>query len=123
MYNQVSATDQQLVPAEQNHGGRLTLKYDDPNAGLRVKLKASYSHDHADSAYFSLLQHVCANAATSTGPFGPNAFTPYDNCKADLYSFGAPNSLPYSATGNFSPTNVAIWNTNTPNPIFKNGQP
>jgi iron complex outermembrane receptor protein len=105
-------------PAEDDNGGRLTLKYDNPDIGLRVKFKAAYTHDRLNVSYVDTEQQVCA------GPPNPNPIFKYDNCTLDLYSYGTQRSLPYSATANFSYGAAGTgFATNMPYPMFKDGQP
>jgi outer membrane receptor protein involved in Fe transport len=115
LYSPNPANPAHRVPAEDDNGGRLTLKYDNPDVGLRVKFKASYTHDSLNIAYFEFNQQVCA------GPTNPSKFLPYDNCRLDLNTAGLPNGLPYSSTANFAPGGAGFL-TNTPEPIFKDGK-
>jgi outer membrane receptor protein involved in Fe transport len=115
LYNPNPTNPAHRLPADDSDGARLTLKYDNPDIGLRVKFKASYAYDHLNIAEYEFNQQVCA------GPVNPNPFFPYDNCKVDLYTAGNPNGLPYSATADFSPGGPGFL-TNTPFPLFKDGK-
>jgi outer membrane receptor protein involved in Fe transport len=115
LYNPNPANPAQRLPAETDNGARLTLKYDDPDIGLRVKFKAAYTYDSLNIAEYEFNQELCA------GPVNPSPFLPYDNCKLDLYTGGLPNGKPYSATADFSLGGPGFL-TNTPAPLFKDGK-
>jgi outer membrane receptor protein involved in Fe transport len=104
------------LPAEENDGGRLTLKYDNPDVGLRVKLKGSFTHDTLNVWEGEFNQGGCALTGT-TVPIQ----TTYDNCKPDRYNGGFAAGLPYNPNANFA-FGSPDYQSYTMGQSFRNGQ-
>jgi outer membrane receptor protein involved in Fe transport len=114
--NPNSANPAQRVPGETDNGFRGTIKYDNPDVGLRIKLKGGATDDEKNTDFTGLLQTICA---TGINPIA--IYTPYDDCKVDKTTQGEPGALPYGANTDFSFGSPAFA-TNTPDPIFRDGK-
>jgi iron complex outermembrane receptor protein len=81
------------APHAEDYGGRITLKYDDADNGLDIKLKGAFTKSRIDGGtQASLNQAVCNPLQT------PPAAFPFDNCKLDNINQGFPPGMPYSAS-------------------------
>jgi len=109
---------QRRVPEQTNDGGRLTLKYDNPDVGLRVKFKASFTKDSGKFWQGSLNQSIACPPGGNLTPI----FSAYDDCRGNTTASGEPVGLPYNPNGDFSAFNNAAFATGTPHPIYKDGK-
>jgi iron complex outermembrane receptor protein len=117
-YNPNPNNPKHRLPESTDDGFRGTLKYDNPDTGLRIKFKGSYSNHTQNVENPEITQSVCSTGVNTVTP-GLGA---YDNCKVDQYTSGLPSSLPYSPTANFSPFNQTAFNSFTPDPVFRDGK-
>jgi iron complex outermembrane receptor protein len=118
LYNKNPGSPAPRLPADDDSGGRLTLKYDNPDIGLRVNFKASYTYDYVQAASIDLQNYVCSG---TTNPLA--RFAPYDDCTANTTTVSLAGSKPYSATADFNHNGGSGFLTNTPQPLFKDGKP
>src|SRR5262249_28814125 len=74
------------VPGIEANGARMTLKYNDPDTGLRVKLKTSFTHDQVNTWFSALNQQVCPEKRIggTTIPF----YTQYALCQLSHFTQG-----------------------------------
>jgi outer membrane receptor protein involved in Fe transport len=109
------------VPGSDNNGGRLTLKYDDPDVGLRIKFKGSFTDDQLHTWYSGMNQLICP-AGVSLIPI----YSLYTKCKLGHYTQGNPDGLPYRPDlvfGNANtPENNAAFAVGSPIPGFRDGK-
>ena len=108
------------TPQGEEYAGRIYLKYDDPDIGLRVKLKFDVSHFEFSNAWLGNQQNQVCPGRTVT----PNATyaAAGDDCKLNLIFQGNPDPKPYSATADFSPGSAAFASF-YPAPEYGNGAP
>jgi outer membrane receptor protein involved in Fe transport len=80
------------IPGGDENSGRITLKYDDPDIGLRANLKGTVVSEFLNANSASMEQGLCTlSYYQKNGPYIGN----YDDCKADNIAVGAPDPLPY----------------------------
>ena len=88
-----SPNTEHRVPDGDDEGGRLTLKWDDPDTGFRAKLKVSTTHESDTAGGGTMNQGF--NCVSGTRQITYFAF---DDCKLDKYNQGPVNSEPYNAS-------------------------
>jgi iron complex outermembrane receptor protein len=107
------------VPNGHDSGGRVKLKYDDPDIGLRIKL--AYTKARTDTNMWSgdSGQRVCSGAGAQDAAYA------YDNCKLDKFTQGSPRPPRYVADPTWlslaSFGNTALFNAGVPDPLFNRG--
>jgi outer membrane receptor protein involved in Fe transport len=125
LYNPNPYNTAHRVPAIDQNGLRATIKFDNPDVGLRVRFKAGTTHDSYNGYNVELQEQICP------GPVNPiTGFAPYSPCKIGKVTEGIPPGLPYSATANFAPflftpTGLAsnpAFASFAPTPDFGNGK-
>lgn len=104
------------VPDGSSNGARLTLKYDDPDIGLRANLKSSLNvvDDNFASEYTH--QDICRNGTSSIPQY--NVYP--TRCKFNAYTDGDPNPMPY-ASGPYPAFDPAALANSWPDPLYRNG--
>jgi iron complex outermembrane receptor protein len=109
---------QRRIPDGDSEGARITLAYDDPDIGLRAKLKigVTKSNDHGEQ------QAIRQFAACPLGR-PQNSFFQYDDCKLDKYTLGETRFAPYNPNVDWihSAGNTAAFATGTPFPETRDG--
>jgi len=105
----------------EDNGGRLTLKYDDKDAGLTVKLKVAHLSRYSDATSGSQDQGVCTGATRQKAQFK------YENCKLDNRSGSPDDFKAYNGNIDWSPNGgtfgTAALSLNSPVAVFGNGTP
>ena len=120
LYNNNPYTAHHRVPGGETDGARLTLRYDDPNAGLRVNLKLATLYNYVNVSPSGVDQGVCTGPTRQkNGPFGY-----MDNCRTDHILDGAADPFPYNPNVNWpgSYGNTAAFASGAPSPLFRNGE-
>jgi iron complex outermembrane receptor protein len=92
LINPNPAAKTRRLPGQEDNGARLTLKYDDPDVGLRVKFKASVLQTSQKNAVGAAQQNICT---LPTAQKNGNTVGYYDNCKLDSITLGMPDTPPY----------------------------
>jgi outer membrane receptor protein involved in Fe transport len=113
------------VVGSDDNGGRLTLKYNDPDTGFRAKLKVSFTDYSSTSWSSSTNQQICpqAGVGNTTIPF----YNLYAPCKLSHFTQGTPDGAPYRPDlvfGNAdTPENNAAFAVGSPYPGAGDGTP
>ena len=105
------------LPIQDEYGGRLTLKYDDPDTGLRANLKIFASHVDSNWWAADRAQNSCALGDRPTRA----EYVPFDNCVLDDVNQGGLLGLPY-IPGDYS-IGSPLFATGSPDPVFRDGVP
>ena len=103
------------LPNEDDDGGRLTLKYVQPEVGLQAKFKVFFSGLDQNWWSSDRAQRGCALSTAQTPQY------PYDDCKVDDWNQGGLLGVPYRP-GNYALGSPA-FQTGDPSPKFRNGYP
>jgi iron complex outermembrane receptor protein len=109
------------LPSDETFAGRLTLKWDDPNAGFNAKFKLGASNDYTRGNSSTLNQGF----GCPTGQRQNLVIQPYDDCKLDKYTQGYGNSPPYNPNVDWTATlgNPVPFETGTASPFMADGRP
>ena len=107
-------------PNGESYGGRITLLWDDSDAGLRAKLK-----------FGTISEYTRGNSSTMNQGFGcPTGvrqnllIQPYDNCRLDKYTQGFGTSPPYNPNVDWENTlGTAALSTGSASPLMGDGRP
>jgi iron complex outermembrane receptor protein len=121
LYNVNPYTANGRVPGGEYDGARLTLKYDNPQSGLRMNLKLSTMYNYVNVGATGLDQAVCTGSSRQKG--GPYGYI--DNCRIDDILDGVADPFPYNPHVNWpgSYGNAAAFASGSPSPLFRNGKP
>jgi outer membrane receptor protein involved in Fe transport len=121
--NTTVATRRQIGSTD--NGGRLTLKYDDPDTGFRAKLKISFTDSNANNWSSSTNQQICPQpgVGNTTIPF----YNLYSPCVISHFTQGNPDGLPYNPNLVYglanTPENNAAFAAGSPDPGARDGKP
>jgi iron complex outermembrane recepter protein len=102
------------LPQYTNEGARLTLKYDNVDAGLRINLKGSITRDTGNWWVGDLNESRC--------PAGGNPvpiLSTYDPCKLGTVTQGNPPPLPYIPGLDYSNPFSTVFSSAGPLPMFR----
>jgi outer membrane receptor protein involved in Fe transport len=103
------------VPGDTNDGGRLTLKYDNPDTGLRIKFKGSITKDTSNHWVGDLNQYRCP--ASGDPEF---IHSLYDDCKVNNTTYGNPPPHAYNPSLDYSnPFNLTPFTQGSPIPMMR----
>lgn len=116
LYNPNPAGSDRRLPDGDDGGGRLTLKYDDREIGLRAKLKIGFTKQANNAWDGGINQRLCATGRNQTP-----GYAPYDNCTLDTTTSGNPSSVPYRPDLNFNPFNAAAFAVGSPSSLTQRG--
>lgn len=121
LYNPNPAASDHRLPNSEDFGGRLTLKWDDPDTGLRARFKLGAFNDYSHGGSGTMNQGF----GCPTGVRQSQVVAPYDNCRLDEYTQGYADAPPYNpnlpwdtALGNPAPFAVG-----TQSPLMRDGRP
>jgi len=112
-------TAKRRIPDGEDTGGRLTLKYDDVDAGLRAKLKLTKARTSSDMWAGDVGQRACSGATPISVGWQ------YDDCVVNRNTQSSPHGLRYNPNVNWfgnSLGNAAAFATGTPDKLFKDGK-
>ena len=118
MYNPNPAATVNRTGGE-DFGGRLTLKWDDPEAGFRAKFKFGAYNDYTHANSGSLNQGFgCPTGVRE------NTLASYDDCKLDKWNQGYVNGQPYNPNVNWYNTlgNPVPFATGQESPLVQDGR-
>ena len=120
LYNDNPYTANGRVPGGEYDGARLTLKYDNPQSGLRMSLKLSTMYNYLNVGATGLDQAVCTGSTRQKG--GPYGYI--DDCRIDNMLDGVADPSPYNPNVNWPASygNVAAFASGSPSPLFRNGR-
>jgi iron complex outermembrane receptor protein len=105
LYNPNPAASDHRLPNSEDFGGRLTLKWDDPDTGFRARFKVGAFNDYSHGNSATMNQGF----GCPTGTRQTLTIARYDDCRLDQYTQGYGNSPPYDPNIN--------WYTTLGNPV------
>jgi outer membrane receptor protein involved in Fe transport len=115
LINPNPANPNHRIPGGEDDGGRVTLKYDNPDIGLRVKFKGSYTSDTTNAWIGDLNESMCP----PSGNPSPIVHI-YDDCKVNQTTAGNPPPVAYNPAIDYAnPFNPALAGGFGPTPLFK----
>jgi iron complex outermembrane receptor protein len=122
LYNPNPAASDHRLPNSEDFAGRLTLKWDDPDTGLRVRFKAGAFNDYSHSADGGTMNQ---GFGCPIGVRQSPLIAPYDNCRLDEYTQGYGNAPPYNPNLPWATSlgNPAPFAEGTQSPLMGDGRP